>query len=568
MYLPLLGGGHEGRGSEGRGLPGGGLAARRKGPPAASAPGKKGLSYPGPQRILSDFLKPTNRSQTLLQPALANPPVLPPPLSLPNIVQMADAGPAPKKKPYVPVVKTPEVIKPAQPPEPAPPAATLAMPAPVDEPKMIQPASIPKVGPLPEIKYPESTPSLKPPEQVTPSPAPEDAKVSPPPEPPPMPPEPISIDPPAKVLDEPAEVPRREFSPLPTRGNDVHNLLALSPMPTVRQQPFEVPVGEARGRFAISPEANLATSETEPGPQLETSASAIGVGIHTASATGNGDTGGGGTEAGTGAGTGSGSGGGTGSGVGSGPGSGPGPGVGSGSGRGSGSGPGSIAGSGSGTGMGTGSGRGSGTGTGTGTGAGAGPGKGPFAGISIIGGVADTGAAAAASPAPRTPPKRPLQSAYGITIISTENSGGGLPPFGVFAREQVYTVYLDMRRDETDSSPSWTLEFAVPQGAPGQIDVGVGSSQQGLVLPFPVTKDPPVLPAELVRKYVRRMMIVYSVVNIEGKLEQISVKESPDVLLNDPVVTALSKWTFRPARLHGDPVPAKVLMGIPLWVPE
>jgi hypothetical protein len=161
-----------------------------------------------------------------------------------------------------------------------------------------------------------------------------------------------------------------------------------------------------------------------------------------------------------------------------------------------------------------------------------------------------------------------LQTAYGITIISTENSGGGLPPFGVFAREQVYTVYLDMRRDETDSTPSWTLEFAVPQGAPGQIDVGVGASQQGVVLPFPVTKDPPVLPVELVRKYLRRMMIVYAVVNTEGKLEQISVKESPDVLLNDSLVTALSKWTFRPARLRGDPVPAKVLMGIPLWLPE
>ena len=567
MYLPLLGGGHEGMGSEGRGFPGGGLPARRKGPPAASAPGKKGLSYPGPQRILSDFLNPTNRSQTLLQPALVKPPVLPPPLSLPNIVRMADAGPTPNKKPYVPVVKQPEVIKPAQPPAPAQPAATLAMPAPVDERKLIQPASIPKTGPLPEIKYPEPTPSLKPPEQVTPNPASEEAKVTPPQEPPPMPPEPIRIDPPAKVLDAPAEQPAREFSPLPTRGNDVQNLLALSPMPTVRQQPFEVPVGEARGRFAISPEANLATSETEPGPQLETSASATGIGIHTASATGNGNGGGGGTDAGTGTGTGAGSGGGTGSGVGSGPGSGPGPGVGSGSGPGSGSGSGSIPGSGSGKGVGTGSGKGTGTGTGTGTGAGSGPGKGPFAGISIIGGVGDTGTAAS-KPLPRTPPSRPLQSAYGITIISTENSGGGLPPFGVFAREQVYTVYLDMRQSITDSTPSWTLEFAVPQGAPGQTDVPAGLAQQGLVLPFPVTKDPPVLPAEVVRKYLRRMMIVYAVVNTEGKLEQISVKESPDVLLNEPVVSALGKWTFRPARLNGEPVPAKVLMGIPLWLPQ
>jgi hypothetical protein len=51
-------------------------------------------------------------------------------------------------------------------------------------------------------------------------------------------------------------------------------------------------------------------------------------------------------------------------------------------------------------------------------------------------------------------------------------------------------------------------------------------------------------------------------------LEQISVKESPDVLLNEPVVTALSKRTFRPAQLNGEPVPAKVLMGIPLWLPQ
>ena len=55
MYLPLIGGGHQGMGSEGRGLPGGGLEARRKGPSAPSAPGNKGLSYPGPQRMLSDF---------------------------------------------------------------------------------------------------------------------------------------------------------------------------------------------------------------------------------------------------------------------------------------------------------------------------------------------------------------------------------------------------------------------------------------------------------------------------------------------------------------------------------
>ena len=177
MFLPLIGGGRQGRGSEGMGLPGGGLKARRKGPPAAPAPGRKGLSYPGPQPILSDFPEPTNLSQTLLQPALKNPPTLPPPLSLPNIVQMANAGPAIRPEPPEPFFKPPDPVKPTEPPvvkpevkppEPVSPPATLAMPTPVDESKMLLPASVPKVGPLPEKVFPEPTPSLKPPEQITP----------------------------------------------------------------------------------------------------------------------------------------------------------------------------------------------------------------------------------------------------------------------------------------------------------------------------------------------------------------------------------------------------------------
>ena len=36
-------------------------------------------------------------------------------------------------------------------------------------------------------------------------------------------------------------------------------------------------------------------------------------------------------------------------------------------------------------------------------------------------------------------------NAYGMTIASTAESGGGLPDLGVFAKEKVYTVFLDMR---------------------------------------------------------------------------------------------------------------------------
>jgi len=63
------------------------------------------------------------------------------------------------------------------------------------------------------------------------------------------------------------------------------------------------------------------------------------------------------------------------------------------------------------------------------------------------------------------------------------------------------------------------------------------------------------------------MVIVYAIINIEGKMEQMVVKDSPDARLNEPVLNALGKWVFRPAQRDGETVPAKVLLGIPVWAP-
>ena len=87
------------------------------------------------------------------------------------------------------------------------------------------------------------------------------------------------------------------------------------------------------------------------------------------------------------------------------------------------------------------------------------------------------------------------------------------------------------------------------------------------MLPVPIVKEPPVLPLELVRVHIGEMAIVYSVINTEGKMEQMSVLQSPDPLLNRPVLDALSQWVFRPGLLNGAPVAVKALMGIPLWLP-
>ncbi len=92
-----------------------------------------------------------------------------------------------------------------------------------------------------------------------------------------------------------------------------------------------------------------------------------------------------------------------------------------------------------------------------------------------------------------------------------------------------------------------------------------GRSQQGLVLPFPVTKQNPDLPQDLVSRYLRQLVIVFAVVNADGRMEQMSITETPDELLNQPVLDALRKWVFRPGELNGQPVAMKVLIGIPLW---
>jgi hypothetical protein len=311
-------------------------------------------------------------------------------------------------------------------------------------------------------------------------------------------------------------------------------------MPAAPNAAAKIPPGEARGRFVISPNPDLSGSDEQPGLKTGTPSPEIGIGNTTGAPARKG------VAAKTAPGASSKGGSGAGSAKNK-----PGSGVGS------------AANAANGSGAGTG-----GTGNGAGTGAGPGAQKKPFAGITIVGGGYEPGTEA--EPPTVTQAPRPLQTAYGLNIISTEDSGGGLPFFGVFSHEQIYTVYLDMRAVDTDRDPSWTLEFAVIQD-PSENTAAVrdlSRNQQGLVLPFPAVKEKPLWPAGLVHKYLGRMIIVYAVINPEGRMDQVSIKESPDPLLNEPLVKALGKWIFRPAQLQGEAVAAKLLLGIPLWAAE
>jgi len=516
LYLPQLEGGSEGSGHAGRRS-----GAARKGSPGTPAHATKGFSYPGPQPILSDPPKPTNRIQTILQSGLVNPPESKPLIPLPNMVQMANSGPAPV--PQVELVKLPRT-EPAEFQHSAPPNVR-------PEPKVTVP-NLPTFKA--EIVPPMEVPKLTLPTSVSQDPFLQaEAK----------PPEPVTK--PGEQPPEPRAPP--QFSPLPTSGKDLHNLLVLSPMPAPPEKSLNIPTGEARGLFAISPEPDLTTVNPGSGSKLEPlPSSATGSGnqieapIENAAAK---------IEAG----------------------------AGTGGAKGAGAGPfgsafsGStverVAGPGMADGKGAGTGHGPDIGAGHGPGAGVGPDGGVFPGITIQGGRLETGAAARSH---HTGTPAPPQRSYGLTIVSTSNSGGGLADLGVFHNEQVYTVYLDARRTVEDPGPSWTLQYAAlpSAAAPESAAKSSSRSQEGLVPPFPVNKELPQWPVELAQKYWHRLIVVYAIIDTAGKLVQMSVKQSPNAQLNKPLLEALCKWVFRPAELDGNPVAVKALLGIPLSLPD
>ena len=326
---------------------------------------------------------------------------------------------------------------------------------------------------------------------------------------------------------------------------DQKGLLVLNAVPPPPDVNGRIPKAEARSLFAVSPAEATVIAEPAAGTKAGGQATAAGSGSPADIARGDAvaeiAAGGEGANHGS-PGSGTGSGGKYGSGQGKGLNSE----VGSnGAGRGTGSGPG----------LGT----GSATGAGSGAGAGSAPGSGGFPGITIQGGRYGNTNVAALSPT--TDPHR--RKAYNMTIVSTSHSGGGLPDLGVFQDEKVYTVYLDMRANDTDPAPSWTMQYAVLQPAdpPG---VAVQRITGTPTPPYAMLKEIPELTPDLARKLGRRLIIASAIMDADGKLEQVSVKQSPDVDVANPIIEALKHWVFEPAQVDGQPVALKILLGIRL----
>jgi hypothetical protein len=342
--------------------------------------------------------------------------------------------------------------------------------------------------------------------------------------------------PPPKPIPAPART-----SDVPVSSRERQGLLVLNAVPPPPDVVARVPLGEARSLFAVAPGQSTVIAEPSAGTSSGGSSSkASGNGTPSDNPTGDAiadlASGGGAEPGGRASGRGSGSN--------------------YGSGRGSGVNPVSI---GSSTGRGSASGAGTGGGTttalGSGGGAGNSPGGGGFPGISIRGGSYGNG-----SPGIHTNTIPRSQTSYSMTITSTASSGGGLPDYGVFQNEKVYTVYLDMRSSDDDAVPSWTLQYALLQPTdPSAIRIiGVPAP------PYATLKQVPELTPDLAATCAKKLIVASGILSTNGRLEQISVKKTPDPRVNTLVTDALANWLFQPSQIQGNPVAVKIVLGIRL----
>ena len=505
VYLPQLGGG-----SSGEGGPSGDAKAMPARTHAGSTVtrGRAGASFPGTQFVVSNPPRPDNRIQTIFQPELVSPPALKVPLPLPNMLVLPNMPQLPGPTESVKAVAKSE-LRSGGPQSPAELPNFSPLPAP---PLELARLSVPPARPPSPISASVAA-------SATSSNNPNVSAI-----PPPQASEP-RLEPPSAKLAAVGSQGIVDPLPVPPRP-ELRTLLIVSPIAGQAEPLAEIPAGEARGQFVLSP-PELSTSASEPGSAAPAAASPGRIGFgNEANAV---DTLGGNSAGTLAAGK---------TGVASTPGEGGrgGGGVGSRTGRDAGAG--------------SGSGSGPRLGTGSGTGAGGGPGRGAFPGITIEGGGWTPG------PLLKTATRIPQQSSYGLTIVSTGNSGGGLGDFGVFRDETVFTVYIDMRHSNDDPAPSWTLQFA-------SLD-RTARAQGVLQPPFPLVKGIPPLEAEVVCRYQGRVVVVYAIINAHGKVQNMHIMQSPNIRLNPPLLEALKQWIFRPAEINGQPVPVKALLGIPL----
>jgi len=158
--------------------------------------------------------------------------------------------------------------------------------------------------------------------------------------------------------------------------------------------------------------------------------------------------------------------------------------------------------------------------------------------------------------------------------VGTGTSGGGLKDYGIFRNESVYTVYIEMEHSSGRPAPAWILQYAPLRATPANsVPANPGTAtlrsvqmDAAVQAPFPIEKEYPQFPPNILARNRGRMVVVYAVITAAGAVEQARIVQSPNPLLNQPVLEALRKWSFRSAEMNGRAIGVKALLGIPLPV--
>ena len=478
----------------------------------ASSASSMPLIHQRRQHIISNTPDATNPVQTILQPDLERPARLTQTLPIPSMVRIAP----PQHAPTLSAPKLSTIVMPAAPPAPAPvpqPALPKIAHATIDT---VPLTSATELVDKPKLAAFATT-----------------GRTYDPPKPP-KPPTPAAPAKPAAPATASTTAPAPPSTAKPATGADSRNLLVVNAFEVESHMAeSEIPRAEIHGRFEVTDAPSLPNGPTNGG-----SSNTVGVGGSGVADSGNGAGKGHAASANA-------------SGAGN-----------SGTrGKGAGNGTSNIAssGSGHGTGIGTGAGEGAGHGAGAGPGNGSGAGAGgngasPFAGMTIAGG---TGVDAELRSAPVNPTVDPHdpRPGYGLTIVSSGNSGGAVRDLGVFNDGPVYTVYIDVTRIGIRSR--WSLQYSAAR------DIRIAHPGVVLTPPFAQDERLPQLPPAAVSANIGRTVVVQANLKADGKLEALHVVESPDQRLNQGIIASLTHWYFEPATM-GEKVPVKVLLGIPI----
>ena len=142
------------------------------------------------------------------------------------------------------------------------------------------------------------------------------------------------------------------------------------------------------------------------------------------------------------------------------------------------------------------------------------------------------------TPAPRAAPRSEAAEAEGVMAVLSP----GAPPLqlqsAAFAMSGITTV----------------APVALAASAPSMISVPTAAQLAALPPPRLLSRVDPELPSYLLRRGARRTeLVVELVVNTDGSVRDVALRESPSPALEEPVVDAVRQWRFEPqpaARPH------------------